>query len=331
MRRIAVVLLVTACACGWLVAQGSAMEPKDATAAAFSVTPAKNSFTQGEAVQLRCRLTNTGQTALIVDGNFALGNSVHPAVTGPQGKEINWSGSFNARQPAFQTLAPAASLTRIICLNCGARDPFKDPFGQTGTYTARLEYSSSAVAAQAGNFPNAVPLKQVLKADPFHFQVSQAAVAFTAQPAQPVFRVGEPVIFHFRLQNRTNQAVLAAYDLSLENAVRLRVINENGSAVAWTGRAVARTPMLSTVSAGESISSAYPITPTDLFGTIVAGCNIQEPGTYTAYAVYMIDETFNVLQAYVGLLPNLIVPGPIPAPPVKFTVKRAKPESSSAE
>ena len=310
--------------CSWLAAHGLATAETAGPEAVFSATPLKSSFIQGEAVQLLLRLRNNGQRTLIVDGNLAMGNSVHPSVIDSQGKVMNWNRSFGAGQPAFQTLAPGASLTRVVCLNCGIHDPFSDPFEQPGTYTARLEYSASAVAAQAKNFPNAVPLAQTLVAPPFPFQISQAQLVFTAQPTQPVFHLREPVTFDFRLQNRTKQSVLTAYDLSLGDAVRLRVVNENGKEVSWTGQPTPSSPMLATVSAGHSVDSVYPITPTNLFGTIVAGCDIREPGMYTAYAVYWIPETFNVLQAYVGVIPILIVPGPIPAPPVKFTVQATR-------
>jgi hypothetical protein len=331
MRRIVLIILITLCVCAGLTLSVSVMAQKGSSEAAFRVTPVQNTFTQGEAVELQIQLTNTGRTALIVDGNMAMGASVHPHVTDPQDQAIDWNSSFDPGQSVFQTLAPGGSLTRIVCLNCGVRNPFSSPFGTEGDYTAQLEYDSSGAAAQTANFPGAVPLSQNLTAAPIHFQISPAAVAFTAQPTQPVFHVGDPINFQFHLQNHSKVLLLTAYDLALNGSVRLRVLDADGHAVAWTGQPGNTTSILSTVAAGSSIDSAYPITPTNLFGTVVAGCDIREPGTYTAYAVYVIPESFNVLRSYVGVLPMLIVPGPIPAPPVKFTVKAASATPASGE
>lgn len=309
--------------CGWMTAHGLAKAQKSggAPAVALRATPIKSTFTEGEAVELQIQLTNNSQTTLIVDGSFALGATVHPSLTDPQGKAIDWEKSFTPRNPYFVTVSPGGTLTRIVCLNCAVRDPFQAPFEQTGDYTAQLKYHASTVAAQAANFPGATPLEETVTTPAFHFHISPAAIVFTAQPTQPTFQVGNPVTFRFQMQNKTKQSVLAAYDLSLDDSVYVRVLDAKGNVVAYKGKPRALNPMLSTISAGTTISSAYPITPTNLFGTVVAGCNITKPGTYTAYAVYRIPESFDILRAYVGILPIMLVPGPIQAAPVKFTVK----------
>lgn len=331
MKRIAWMALAVVCVCGWASARGLAKAQKGggSPAVAFHVTPIRSTYTEGEAVELQLQMTNNSRTTLIVDGNFALGSTIFPNLTDPQGKAIDWEKSFAPRNPYFVTVSPGGTLTRIVCLNCAIRDPFQDPLEQTGEYTARFEYKASSVAAQAVNFPGASPLDETVTTPAFHFQISPAAVVFTAQPTEPTFQVGDPVTFRFQLKNNSKQSLLAAYDLSLNDSVYLRVLDANGNAVSWNGKPRSATSMLSTVSAGSTISSAYPITPTNLFGTMVAGCNITKPGTYTAYAVYRIPESFNVLRAYVGILPILLVPGPIQAPPVKFTVEAAAAPSSS--
>jgi hypothetical protein len=331
MKRIALIALITAGACGWLAARALAMAQRKAPAPAvvFSVTPLKSTYMEGQAMELQLQLTNNGPATLIVDANFAMGASVHPSLTDPKGQPVDWEKAFRPGIPDFETLAPGNSLTQIVCLNCGIREPFNTPFQMTGQYAGHLVYRLAGVSAQVANFPGAVPMRQTLTTAAFHFQISPPMVLFTARPTQPVFQAGQPITFTFQLQNKTNLAVLAAYDLALNDAVQLKIVDANGNPVDWTGAQNPATPMLSTVAPGTSIDSTYPITPTNLFGTVVAGANIREPGTYTAYAAYGIPESFNVLRAYVGILPMLIVPGPLNAPPVKFTVAPAASPSST--
>lgn len=323
-------VLLVMCLCGTLAAQAQTTASGSTASAVFSVTVVKAAFMKGEAIALQLQLSNAGRTNLIVDGNLALGASVQPSVTDPQGSAINWPASYRAGQAGYQVLAPGNAISRIVCLNCDALDPFNAPFGITGSYTAQIDYDCPGAAAQTSYFPNAVPLTQSIAAAPVHFQIRGAGLIFRAQPTQPAFRTGEPVRFNFQLRNTTSQTVMAAYDLSLGDAVRVKVVDDNGKEVPWTGLSQAPAPMLTAVSPHSAVNDAYPITPINLFGTMVAGCDIRQPGTYTAFAVYMIPESFNVLQAYVGVLPVLVVPGPLVAAPVKFTVEAAT-SSATAE
>ncbi|MDE3137171.1 MAG: hypothetical protein KGL59_11400 [Acidobacteriota bacterium] len=295
-----------------------------APAAAFTATPVKSSYSEGEAILLLLGLKNTGQQTIIADAGFALGSTVQVSVTGPGGKAIDWAASFEAGAPRFQTVRPGNQITRVICLNCGSRDPFAYPFAEPGTYTVHLAYEPSGLTpAERASFPQAVALEHGIEAAAFEVRVTAPLVLFTARPAQAVFHVGDPVTFNFRLQNTGSQSVLAAYDLPLEGAVRLRVTDAAGKQVQPAGQPQSGQPLLSTIDAGSAIEASYPITPLNLYGTILRGFDIREPGTYTVEASYDLQQPIDVLQGYVGVLPVLIVPGPIAAPPVKFTVEPA--------
>lgn len=293
-------------------------------AAVFTATPVKNSFSEGEAILLLMGLKNTGAQTIVADSRFALGPTVQVNITGPGGKTIDWTASFDAGVPGFQTVRPGNQITRVICLNCGSRDPFAYPFAEPGTYTLRLEYTpSSLTPAVRASFPQAVALNHNIEAAPFEVHVTPPLLRFTAETAQPVFHVGDPVTFNFRLQNTGSQGVLAAYDLPLEGAVQLRVTDASGKQVPVSGKPQSGQPLLSTISGGGTIETSYPITPLNLYGTIVQGFDIREPGTYTVQAVYDLAQPIDVLRGYVGGLPVMIVPGPLAAPPVKFTVQAA--------
>jgi hypothetical protein len=303
-------------------AQKAQQQP--APAAIFTATPVKGSFSEGEAILLLLGLKNTGTQTIITDSRFALGRTVQVNVTGPQGKTVDWAASFEAGVPGFQTLRPGNQITRVICLNCGSHDPFAYPFAEPGTYTVRLEYTpSSLMPAERASFPQAVALDRSIEAAPFELHVMAPVLRFTAEPAQPVFQLGDPVTFNFRLQNTGSQDVLAAYDLPFKGAVQLRVTDATGKQVPLSGKPQSGQPLLSTISAGSAIEASYPITPLNLYGTIVQGFDIREPGTYTVQAVYDLAQPIDVLRGYVGGLPVLIVPGPLAAPPVKFTVESA--------
>lgn len=332
MKRTTVGMLAVILACGWMAAGGSAAQNQGAgPAATFSATPVKSSYSEGEAILLLLRLENTGPQAIVADARFALGRTVEVRVTGPQGKAVDWAASFEPRAPRLQAFAPGRRTTRIVCLNCGARDPFSYPFGEPGTYTVQLAYTPSVLTpAERVAFPHAVALGHRIEAAPFEVHVTAPVVRFTARPAQQVFRTGEPVTFHFRLQNTGSQSVLAAYDLPLAGAVHLRVRDAKGNPVPFSGQAVVQ-PLLSTVDARSAVEATYPITPQDLYGTMSAGFAIRQPGTYTVEAVYNLEQRIEVLQAYVGVLPILIVPGPLAAPPVKFTVAPAAPANASGK
>jgi hypothetical protein len=332
MKRITFGLLALLLGCGWMAAGGSVAQKQAGPAAAFSATPVKSSYSAGEAMLLLLRLENTGPQAIVADARFALGRAIQVRVTGPQGKAVDWAASFEPQTPGFREVAPGGRITRIVCLNCGARDPFSYPFGEPGTYTVRLSYTPSDLTpAERATFPHAVALDHSIEAAPFEVHVTPPVVRFTAQPEQPVFHAGEPVTFNFRLQNTGSLSVLAAYDLPLAGAVRLRVTDANGNPVPVSGRQPVVQPLLSTVDAGSAVEATHPITPQNLYGAMSAGFDIRQPGTYTVEAVYDLEQPIDVLQGYVGVLPILIVPGPIAAPPVKFTVAPAAPPNASGK
>lgn len=311
-------------ACGAFATGGSAAQEQPGPAAVFSARPVKASFSEGEAILLLLGLRNTGPQPIVADTRFALGSTVRVHVTGPQGRTTDWKASFEAGVPEFRVIAPGNRVTRVVCLNCDARVPFAYPFGEPGTYTVKLSYTAPALTApERARFPRADALDQNLEAAPFQLRVTPPAVRFTAQPTQRIFHAGEPVTFHFRLENTSNQGVLAAYDLPLGSAVRLRITNESGRQIPLRGPSPNGQPLLSTVDAGGAVDAVYPITPQNFYGKITTGFEIREPGTYTVHAVYDLAQPIDVLQGYVGVLPILIVPGPIPAPPVKFTISAA--------
>jgi hypothetical protein len=324
--RAVFVLLIMLVACAGIAVYASPAqkEQKPAAAAAiFTAAPVKGGFSEGEAILLLVGLKNTGSQTIVADARFALGPTVQVSVSGPQGTTVDWAASFEAGVPGFQTIRPGNQITRVICLNCGARDPFAYPFAEPGTYTVRLEYlPSSLTPAERARFPQAVALDRSISAAPFEVQVTAPVLRFTAQPAQAVFHVGDPIAFNFRLQNTGSQGVLAAYDLPLEGAVRLRVTDSGGNEVPLAGRPPSGQPLLSTIDAGSAIEASYPITPLNLYGTIVQGFDIRQPGTYTVQAIYDLAQPIDVLRGYVGVLPVLIVPGPLVAPPVRFTVEQ---------
>ena len=322
MKRAVFGLLPIFFTCVWMAPRGSAVQKQSMPAAVFTATPVKSRFSAGEAILLLLGLKNTGTQTIVGDSRFGLGRTVQVSVTDPQGKSVDWAASFDAGVPGFQTLRPGNQFTRVICLNCGSRDPFAYPFAEPGTYTVRLEYTpSSFTATERASFPQAFALDRSIEAVPFEVQVTAPVVRFTAKPAQPAFHVGDSISFNFRLQNTGSQSVLAAYDLPFGGAVRLRVIDATGKQVPLTGRPQSGQPLLSSVDAGSTVEASYPVTPQNLYGTIVQGFDIREPGTYTVQAVYELAQPIAVLQAYVGGLPVLIVPGPLAAPPVKFTVE----------
>lgn len=312
---------VVLCACGWLAVQLSAAQKEAKPEAVFTVQPVKQSYSEGEAVLLLLGLQNTGQRAIVVDANFALGRTVRVRITGPQGKSIDWQSAFPERTPGFQTLEPGGSVTRIVCLNCRSRDPFDYPFDQTGSYTIRLDYEPFALtAAEHSRFPRAVALSHTVEATPFKLQVTPPVLQFTAKPAKPTFDLGDAIRFVFHLHNTGSQGVLVAYDLALLDAVHLKVVDANGKEVPWSGQQHNAVPLLSMLDPGSSVESGYAITPQNLFGTVLRGIDIRKAGTYTVYATYDLAEPINELQGYVGMTSILLVPGPIAAPPVKFTV-----------
>ncbi len=327
MKRAVFGLLAILFACSSMAPRASAAQKarqQAAPAAIFTAAPVKSSFGEGEAILLLLGLKNTGTQTIIADSRFALGRTVQVSVSGPQDKTVDWAASFDAGVPGFQTIQPGNQITRVICLNCSSRDPFAYPFADPATYTVRLEYTpSSLTPAERVSFPQAAALDHNIAAAPFEVHVTAPALRFTAQPAQPVFHVGDPITFNFRLQNTGSQGVLAAYDLPLKGAVQLRVTDASGKQVAPTGRPQSGQPLLSTINAGSAIEASYPITPLNLYGTIAQGFDIRQPGTYTVQAIYDLAQPIDVLQGYVGMLPVLIVPGPLAAPPVKFTVEPA--------
>ena len=313
-------------------ASGMAAQQQPAPSASFSATPVKTEFSAGQRSVLIVARTTTGRGASVAAARLALCRTIQVQVSGPQGKPVDWPASFEARVPGFQSIAPGNQITRIVCLNCGARDPFAYPFGEPGTYAVRLEYAPSGLAAaERARFPQTVPLDRNIQAAPIEVQVTPPVIRFTAQPAQPVFHAGEPVTCNFRLQNTGSQPVLAAYDIPFQGAVRLRVTDATGNPVPLTGQPTNAQPLLSTVDAGSAIEATYPISPQDLYGKIMQGFDIRQPGTYTVQAVYDLDQPIDVLQGYVGVLPILIIPGPIVAPPVKFTIAPASPANISAK
>jgi hypothetical protein len=327
MGRVVFGLLMIGLTCAGSVSPASSAQKEQkpaAPAATFTATPVKGTFSGGEAILLLLVLKNTSQQTIVADARFALGSTVRVSVTGPGEKSVDWAASFEAGAPGFQTVRPGSQITRVICLNCGSNDPFSYPFAEPGTYRVRLEYGTlSLTPAQRASFPQAVALDHGVEAAPFEVHVTAPLVHFTARPAQAVFHVGDPIIFNFRLQNTGGQSVLAAYDLPLQGAVRLRVTDAGGRPVQLSGQAPSGQPLLSTVDAGSAIEASYPITPQNLYGTIVQGFDIREPGTYTVQAIYDLQQPIDLLQGYVGALPVLIVPGPIAAPAVTFTVESA--------
>lgn len=326
-KRTAWTILTAIFACLCLAVYASAAQKKAATAASFTVKPVQKSCSVGEAVLLLLGLRNTGQRTIVVDGNFALGRTVQVSVTGPQGKSIDWQAAFPKRTTEFQTLEPGDSVTRVVCLNCRSLDPFTYPFAKTGTYTVRMKYEPSGLTpAQRSRFPQAVALGQAIEAAPFELKVTPAALQFTAEPEHPTFQLGNPIRFVFHLRNTSKQGVLAAYDLPLLDAVRMKVVDANGKEVPWSGKQHSTVPLLSTIDAGGSVESSYEITPQNLFGNVLRDLDIRKPGTYTAYAVYDLSEPIDELQGYVGMMSIQLIPGPIAAPPVKFTVLPAPSE-----
>lgn len=320
-KRAVWALLALLCGCGLLAGQLSAARKTAAVTAVFTVNPVKGSYSEGEAVLLLLDLHNTGQRAIVVDGNLALGRTVRVHITSPQGKPIDWRSGFPERTAEFQTLEPGDSVTRTVCLNCRSRNPFRYPFGKTGAYAVRMEYVPSGLtAAQNGRFPQAVALSKAVEAAPFKLHITPAVLQFTAKPVRPTFHLGDSVRFTFSLRNTGSQGVLAAYDLPLLDAVRLKVVDASGNEVPWKGKQENTVPLLSMIGAGKSVESSYTITPQDLFGTVVRGIDIRKPGNYTAYAVYDLSEPIDEMEGYIGLTQSLLVPGPIVARPVKFTV-----------
>lgn len=334
MKRISFGLLAIFLVCGGGMAAGGSAAQNQAVgpAATFSATPLKSSYSEGEAMLVLLRLENTGTEAIVADARFALGRAVKVRVTGPQGKTVDWAASFEPQTPGFQVFARGGRTTRIVCLNCGARDPFSYPFAEPGTYTVRLVYPPlDLTPAERAAFPHAVALDHSIEAAPIELHVTAPVVRFTARPERQVFHAGEPVTFQFRLQNTGSRSVLAAYDLPLAGAVHLRVTDAKGNPVPLSGERAGAQPLLSTVDAGSAVETSYPITPQDLYGTMSAGFAIRRPGTYTVEAVYDLEQPIEVLQGYVGLLSILIVPGPIAAPPVKFTIVPAAPADASGK
>ncbi len=328
MRKVALGLLVAFCACLPLAGLGSAAQKKSESGIIFTVKPEKSSYSEGEAMLLLLGLQNNSRETIIADANFALGRTIQVNVTGPSGQNIDWQTSFMTRDPGYQVFPPGGSFTRVVCLNCRTKDPFHYPFGQPGTYTVHMNYLPSALTpAQRSGFPEAAPLSQPVAAAPFEIHVTPAVVHLLAEPAKPTFQLGEPIRFTFRLRNASDQQVLAAYDLPLFDAVSVKVTDASGKEMSWRGKTTAGTPLISTIGPKSEIESYYSITPQNLFGTITKGVEINQPGTYTVYAVYNLNESIDLLQGYIGLQPVLIVPGPIVAPPVKFTVLPAAPSS----
>lgn len=332
MKKILLGLAVGLWASAWLVGQGfAAQKPSGEAAAVFTATPMKSSYSEGEAMLLVLGLKNTGRQPLLIDGAFALGRSIVVTITGPAGKTIDWAGSFHEGTPRFQSLAPGDSLTRVVCLNCGSQDPFTYPLAQPGTYAVRMVYAPPALTpAQRSAFQNVATLDSPAPAAPVELNVTPPLVQFTAHPTRPSFAAGEPVTFVFRLQNGGSQDLLAAYDLPFLDAVRLRVVDAKGKEVPWRGQEASTAPLLSTIGPGSDAEASYPITPQNIFGTIIRGVDLLQPGAYTAYAVYDLDQPLGLLGAYTTMTPALIVPGPLAAPPVSFTILPAGAPSPSA-
>jgi hypothetical protein len=331
MKRAILCFLTILVACEWVAPRAVAAQKKQtpaAPAAVFTATPVKSAFSEGEAILLLVGLKNTGTQTIVADARFALGPTVQASISGPQGKTVDWAASFEAGVPGFQTVRPGNQITRVVCLNCGARDPFAYPFAEPGTYTVRLAYAASSVTpAERASFPQAATLEHSIEAAPFEVQVTTPVLRFSARPAQAVFHVGDPITFHFRLENTGRQGVLAAYDLPLEGAVRLRVTDSSGNRVPVSGQPPSGQSLLSTIDAGSAIEASYPITPVNLYGAIVQGFDIRQPGTYTVQAIYDLAQPIDVLRGYVGVLPVLIVPGPLVAPPVQITLEPPAPAS----
>lgn len=328
MRKVALGVVVALCACLPFAGPGSAAPKKGEPAVVFTVKPEKSSYSEGEAMLLLLGLQNNSRQTIIADANFALGHTIQVNVTGPNGQKIDWQSSFATRDPGYQSLSPGGSFTRVVCLNCRAKDPFHYPFGQPGTYTIRMKYLPSALTpAERGGFLQAASLSQPLAAAPFEIHVTPAVVHLLAEPAKSTFRLGEPIRFTFRLRNISDQSVLTAYDLPLLHALSVKVTNASGEEMPWRGKAATGTPLISTLGPKSEVESYYSITPQNLFGTITRGVEVNKPGTYTVHAVYDLNESISVLQGYIGLQPVLIIPGPIAAPPAKFTVLPAAPSS----
>ena len=312
------------------VRRAPAAQKAPASPLTFSASAEQSTFSQGQAILLQLRLTNHGSAPAIVDAGFALGRTIQVNLTGAGGQAVNWSAAFPEGTPRWESLAPGRSLTRMVCLNCAARDPFADPLAAVGSYTLRLEYSAGALAtAVQGNFPQAVPFTAALAAAPLSLRLTPATVRFTAEPTHPSFAVGDPIEITFQLQNTGSQPLVAAYNLPIQNAVWLKVTDASGAPVAWTGRPRSSGLLFSSLAAGASISVTHTITPQNLFGTIAQGVDIRQPGTYTVHAVYELAQPLSLLQEYVGVLPALIVPGPIAAPPVQFAVGPAAAPTSA--
>jgi hypothetical protein len=145
---------------------------------------------------------------------------------------------------------------------------------------------------------------------------------FTATPVKPLFRIGEDVIFRFRLKNLSSKEVFVSRYMSVGDFVTFKLIGPDGKDVPWQGKirsvAYSKDAFL-LLEPGQEVSANHALSVTKGEGFVIA-----KPGRYTVFAEYSLGPP----EYFANLAPKGSIPqGLFKAVETHFTVasKDAKP------
>jgi len=144
-------------------------------------------------------------------------------------------------------------------------------------------------------------------------------LGFTAKPVKPVFRIGEDVVFRFRLKNRSSKRVFVSRYMSVGDFVTFKLTGPDGKDVPWQGkiRSIAyNKDAFLVLEPGQQVSANHVISVTK-----GEGFAITKPGRYTVLAEYSLGPP----EYFANLAPKGSIPqGLFKTVEIHFTVAAAK-------
>jgi hypothetical protein len=140
-------------------------------------------------------------------------------------------------------------------------------------------------------------------------------LSFTARPAKSLFRVGEDVVFRFKLKNFSSKRVFVSRYMTVGDFVTIELTGPDGKEVRWQGKirsiAYSKDAFL-VLGPGQEVSANHTISVTK-----GEGFAIDKPGRYTVLAEYSLGPP----EYFSNLAPKESIPqGVFKAVKTHFTV-----------
>jgi len=144
-------------------------------------------------------------------------------------------------------------------------------------------------------------------------------LSFSIEPIKPVFRVGEGVVFRFRLKNVSSRRLFVSRYMPIGDFVTLQLMGPDGKEVPWSGKIRSveyNKDAFLMLNPGQEVSTSHTISIHDREGFL-----INKPGRYTIHAEYDLGPP----EYFANVAPKGSIPeGPFSAPTVHFTIAASK-------